>query len=203
MSNINWDSIKKKAEDYLSSPAGRKRVEETVEMIMLGRISFGAGAVGSRKRKTPAEAASKFCEVLRRTLMDCVGSDYADGDISQEAATAIDNLGYDKPYRVGDKYYMDIFFRGDKHRESLVPDSYDGVNNIIALLNKGYPTDGRSRIHAVKGVWVGHGDEERYSLTHRSGAHFIEQAVDNFMGNYGTDYGVLDIEVSSEYTNKS
>lgn len=194
MANINWSSIMQKAEDYIE-----KEVKPKLEKYMLTGVTFG---LKGKLPKSPEEAAMKFFEVLKWEITDHIGASYASGDISLEAANQIiSSIYYDKPRKVGDRYRIDIWFEGDHHRDSLAPDTYDGVDNIIALLNKGYPSDGRSRIRPVHGVWQGHGDEEIYSLTHRSGAHFIEQAVTDFMGNYGTDYGVVDIEVSDEYTN--
>ena len=194
MIELDFDSIMNKVEAFVKTPKMQKRMRDEADKIMLGKIGFSLNSVSGRPPKTPKEAASKFCETLVQAVNDCIGSNYATGELSQSAATAVKTLEYNEPYKIGERYYIDLYFSCDKHRESLVPDDYSGVNNIVALLNSGY-----SAGHAVYGVWKGHTDDKIASLTNRGGAHFIEQAVKDFMGNYGADYGVLGIEVSEEY----
>lgn len=194
-STINFESILAKVESYTKTPKMQKRMQDVTDKIMLGKIGFSLGSISGKPPKTPEDAAAKFCEVLAHTVSDHIGSDYGAGQMSQSAAAVARSMGYNAPYKVGNRYYIDLYFADrNLHRESLAPDHYSGIDNIIALLNSGY-----SAGHVVYGVWEGHTDDKIASLTNRGGAHFIEQAVDDFMGNYGVDYGVLDIEVSEEY----
>ena len=190
MININMGSITTKVEDYFKTAKGKKKIEKVKDDIMLGKLRFG---YSTKSVKTPTQAAEKFIQILEDEVQSHFGSDYALGDLGQTAIESI-KLEHDKPYKIGNRYYVNLKFVGDLHRKSLRPDYYDGVKNIVALLNKGYP-----RIHSVYGVWQGHGNEPRYSLTERDGAHFIEDAVRRFVTQYGKEYGILDIDVSNEY----
>lgn len=142
------------------------------------------------------KAALKFIEVLRKTAESC--------DLAPSVQALFDTLGYSEPHMISDgsagkpgKYIMYIYFHGDLHRDSLVPGSYDGVDNIVALLNVGC-----TAADSVYGVWKGHysgynkdcrsseaGDYIK-SLAQRPGLQFMQQAVRDFEGNYGSDYGV-------------
>ena len=170
----------------------KKKVDKLTDDIMLGRIQF----YGKKAPKTPEEAASKFIEVLHKSIEGRIGQDYANGELSELAYNALYALDYGKPYKVGDSYYIDIYFDSDLHRDSIVPERYDGIDNIAALLNNGY------RAHdVVFGIWEKHNGDSAYimSLPFRDGAHFVEQAIDDFMGNYGSEYNVWKITPSEEY----
>jgi hypothetical protein len=85
------------------------------------------------------------------------------------------------------KYLGKVCFdREMLRRESLVPNKYDGIDDIIELFVKGYDAHG-----AVQGNWHG---EETWSLRHRPDAddssfyrngNFMQNAVDEFNSIYG------------------
>lgn len=100
---------------------------------------------------------------------------------------------------------MYVYFEDNLRRESLDDgiNGYtgEGIDNIVALFNNGY--------HAsdyVYGWWDGHqatastlfrsGSDIKAnyawvrSQKDREGLHFIQQAVDDFNGNYGAEYHV-------------
>ena len=184
----------KKAERYMGTSKMKKEIDKLTDDIMLGRIQFS----GKNMPKTPEDAAIKFIEVLSKEIEHHVGEDYRKGQFSELAHDVLKDLKYGDPYRVGDEYFIDVYFDTDLHRESLMPNKYDGIDNIAALLNKGY-----SAKHAVHGYWTNHkgveSDEKIFSLTKRSGAHFVEQAINDFMGNYSSEYNVWKIIPSKEY----
>lgn len=181
MASYNWNSISKKIQSAMKSPDVKKKIDQCVE----DKISVNA-----------EKASEVFIDILKRNIESCAGEDYASGQLGSSAINAILSLNFksSKPYGMGDKYYINISFDGDKFRESLVPDKYGGVDNIVALLNSGY-----SAGHTVYGVWNGHTDNKIPSLAERGGAHFIEQAVAEFMSSYAKLYGVTDIEVADIY----
>lgn len=182
----------KKAERYMETSKMKKKIDKLTDDIMLGRIQF----FGKNAPKTPEDAASKFIEVLHKSIESHIGQDYSNGQLSELAYDALYELNYSKPYRVGDSYYIDIYFDSDLHRESVAPDRYDGIDNIAALLNNGYRAN-----DAVFGVWEKHNGESAFimSLPFRDGAHFVEQAINDFMGNYSSEYNVWKIIPSEEY----
>ena len=195
MASIDWGSIMMKAEACMNSPKMEKKVEEYVDEVIVGRIVFRQ--TGSKKAKTIEEAADKFIEVLSNEINQHVGTNFSKGNISELARDALCGLDYGKPYKVGDNYCINVWFENELHRESLLPKEWDGIDNIAALLNSGYIAGG-----AVYGEWIDHNQKSHgdvWSLRKRAGAHFVEQAISDFMGNYATEYNVIKIEASDDY----
>lgn len=182
MSSINMGSILAKAQAHMGSNAGQAKVNTTVEKVMLGRITLKSGG----KTHTPEEAAEKFIEVLRNSI----GS----SGVSSDAAAAISELSHSSAVRVGANVYtIEVFFTGDLSRPSLVPGKYGGINNLAALLNNGVDHE-MNRVH---GIWHGH---ETWSRTVIPGAHFVDDAVSSFMGNYASEYNVIDISIGDAFS---
>lgn len=173
---MNWNSIISQAEASIKTS---KRQSESKE-IAFSKIN-GSSA-------TAEKAARKFIEVLK-SVVEAKGSA---GYLGSTAISAATSLVSSEPYKAGDYIAIDINFSGDLFRASLVPGKYDGVDNIVALLNNGYDTGGKH----VYGMW--HGKPYR-SLTYRNGAHFIQEAVDEFNRLYASEYGVIEINVSNKY----
>lgn len=202
MSQINMASILKKAEEYMETPEMQKKVEEKIDSIVLGEISFYFG--GHNTNKVLGQtidiklAADKFIEVLINEIIAMAATDsssIASGGLGPTAIEALTKLVKGRPYKIGkNRYKIEISFSEDLSRESLSPEDYEGVQNIAALLNKGYNAS-----HSVYGVWKGHGDNPRFSLKHREGSHFIENAIQNFMGNYAYEFGVISVTPNDIY----
>jgi hypothetical protein len=203
MASIDWNRILGKAEKLMESPSIRKKRDEIVKGILLGKITIGFGN-GGGSLKTVEEAADKFIQVLHFEINSHIGEDFANGGISELAAEVMEDVQFGKPYSIGDKCYIDVFFMEELSRESLRPEEYDGIDNVVALLNSGYVAN-----DYVYGVWTNHrghrstdmeGNPKKIaSLKSRGGAHFMEQAIIDFMGNYATEYNVTKIELSDEY----
>lgn len=192
MAGINMKSILAKAQACTASAELQKKIEAKIDQVML----TGGGAPGGAAISTAgaSAAAGKFIEVLQNEVKSLGGGgSYSGGGLGDTAVSAATSLEHGAPQKVGkNKYQIDVWFSGDLHRDSLAPDKYDGVDNIVALLNNGRKrTDG-----SAYGLWHGH---EIVGLRYRSGANFISSAVHNFMANYGTEYGVTDIDVSPIY----
>ena len=181
VASINWTSISKKVEKAINTPQVKKKIE----------------SCANRKITASAqEAAQQFVDILQKSIAASAGENYASGDLGTAAIQALLSLNFNTgaPYKQGNNYIINISFDGDKYRESLSPAQYDGINNIVALLNSGYTAG-----HTVYGVWKGHTDGKIPSLTKRGGAHFIEQAINEFMRNYARYYDIKDIQVSDIY----
>ena len=176
-------SILSKVDQYLSSSDGQDRVKKAIDAKMMTGSSGGSG--GSSVH-TIQEAADKFIEVLRKTIDSSSLSDYA-----RRALYAAD-LDNTSPYKVKDGVYeVRVYFSDDLYRPSLVPNKYGGIDNIVALLNNGVD----HTMNPVYGIWQGVTSQKIRSKTVIPGAHFIEQAVSDFMGNYGYDYNVTSIKI--------
>lgn len=194
MASINMTSIMNKVEAYGRSVNGKLRMRECIQNY-----------ANEGKEKTEAgdkiltetdmhKAAAKFIQVLRSTAQSY--------DLPASVMSHFDSLDTSSIIKMPDGSAMIyVYFGGDLHRDSLYSEGYDGVDNIVAVLNNGY--------HArdyVYGWWDGHAPsggasgELRNSLSKdyayirsrkdREGLHFIQQAVQDFNGNYGSEYNV-------------
>lgn len=197
MSTIDMDSILAKAKKAMGSSSIQNQIDDKVdEMLMKGTI-----ASNGRKANIygTSMAAAKFIEVLQNEIqshaVSSSGEGFSSGGLGTTAINALIRLDHGEPVKIGrNRYQIGVWFSEDLHRDSLAPDTYDGVDNIAALLNTGYTAG-----HRVYGVWKGHGDKRIPSLIKRGGAHFIENAIRDYMANYASEYGVIDIEVDDVY----
>ena len=105
------------------------------------------------------------------------------------AIEAISDISHGSAHMIGDNIYLiDVFFVGDMSRPSLDESKYGSINDIVALFNNGVD----HTMRPVHGLWHG---KETWSRTVTPGTHFIEQAVSDFMGNYASEYNVINISV--------
>lgn len=192
MAIVNISSIMNKVQAYSRTANGKLRMKERIEKYANdGKNKTEAGAKIITEKEM-YEAASKMIQVLRNTAQS--------HSLPASIMNQFDFLDASSIIKMPDgSSTIYIYFGGDLHRESLYPKGYDGVDNIIAVLNNGY--------HAkdyVYGWWDNHAAtaENSYrsgplssdawirSKKDRDGLHFIEQAVQDFNGNYGSDYNV-------------
>ena len=196
MSTINMKTILDKAKACTASAKFQRQIEAKTDEIVL--TGGGKGLAGKAITIGGASmAAAKFIEVLQNEIRDLeASSGFAEGKLGHTAVSALEKLEHGSPRKIGkNKYQIEVWFSDDLYRESLAPDEYDGIDNIAALLNKGYTAN-----QPVYGVWMGHsGSFNIASLPQRSGAQFIQSAIRNYMANYATEYGVVDIKVDDIY----
>lgn len=198
MASINMNSILSKIKKYTASAEGQEKINNLVNKVMLGSIKLEAkGDYG-----TPEEAADKFVEVLKKEINSHAISQggLSGRGLGGTAIDALTNIEHGVPIKIDQNHYkIEVWFRGNLHRDSLAPDYFEGIDNIVALLNKGY-----SAHNVVYGTWSGHGYADSFniqSLQNRDGLHFIENAVTDYMSNYSNKYGVTDIMVDDIYIN--
>lgn len=177
MAVVNTDAVLRKVQAYTETPAGKKKVQNFIKQAKVAHIRLSSGQV----IHTPEEAAGKFIEVLHNSI-DSSG-------LSSGAISAVSDIEHGAAQSIGEnKWVIDVYFKGDLSRPSLDDERYDGIDDIVALFNNGVD----HRMHPVHGDWHG---KETWSKTVIPGSHFIEQAIRDFMGNYATEYNVIDISV--------
>lgn len=149
--------------------------------VSAGNAFIGGGGSGS-SAKNPSLAAGKFISVLK----DAISS----SGLSNLAIEAVSNINHTEPIQIGDstRYIITVYFSGDLGRPSLNPQKYGGIDNIVLLLNEGVG----HTMESVYGYWPSQG-RNTWSKTTINGAHFIQQAITDFMGNYASEYNVVDI----------
>lgn len=195
MASINLNSIMHKVEAYGRSVKGKLRMKECIEKYSTDGINktIAGGKVVTEGEMW--EAASKLISVLRSTARSY--------SLPASVLKHFDSLKCSEIRKMPDgTSVIYVYFGDDLHRDSLYSDGYDGIDNIVALLNNGY--------HAkdyVYGYWDNHAPTgESYldgrsistsafirSRKDREGLNFIGQAIRDFNGNYGADYNVTAI----------
>ena len=192
--NINMSSIMGKVKAFSESPEGKRRIKECLEKYKKeGRTVTEAGSVLFND-ETMLEAAGKFINVLKDAARDALLPTVRDEESLDSVMKHFDSLDYSAPVKMPDgSAVIYVYFKDDLHRDSLQPDKWDGVENIIAVLNNGY--DKHENMGKVWGVWHG---ARVHALTERTGLRFIQQAIMDFNGNYGSEYNVT-AEAGSDY----
>lgn len=161
-----------------------------IDSIVSDKISkSGAGKKLSEemKRKMADEAAEAFIACLNDVIRSKIGSNYGGGEISVDAAEQITNLDHGVPRKSSESIYtVDVWFNV-QGRPSLNP--HDQLDNLVNLLNDGYS----SVKHRISGEWKG---QIILNLPSRGGAHFIEDAIEEFKNKYASTYNVIRISRS-------
>ena len=178
MATINSSSIRRKAEARIKTPEMQREIQSKVRGMMLGTSNRNVSI------HTPKDAANKFMIVLRDSIES--------SGLSQNAIDAISDLRHTEPFELSDgRFGIYVYFAGDTSRPSLNEDLYGEIHSLVALFNNGVD----HRMHAVRGEWHG---KETWSRTVIPGTYFIQQAVQDFKGNYATEYNVIEIKVDHE-----
>lgn len=187
--NINISLIMGKTQQYVDSPYGHKKVAAARNIALRKGSTFGTitgtgEAFGSSQMEL---AAIKLVDILIANLPDSIRDSFR---------SDWDSIGgwYTQPYQSSDDCWeIDVIIpsslldrpsltsyveEGSKHYTGR------GVDNIVALLNNGwsYPEE-----RAPFGTWESKG-AEIYAKHERRGGHFMQQAVTDFNGNYGSDF---------------
>lgn len=166
-------SLESELARWAKSAAGKAQLKEGQKSILKN------GGSGFGDTKSSEFYAEVFLKILRAEIaLD--GFTYGDylrwTNVKYNDATA--------------QYEIHVNFNNDiLHRDSLYSERYDGVDNIVALMNKGY-----SAKNYVYGT-MPDGRRGR-SLKYRQGAHFMQSAVEHFNTQYGP-YAIA--ELSDEY----
>lgn len=192
MAVVNLSSILSKAEACMKTSEKKRECKNIVDKKIVGSLNTVSGRSGANN---VTAAANRFVEILKECITECAGSDFSNGDLGETAIEALEKItiGTAKEYGTGNCYSIPInFSMEDRHRDSLAPDMFSGVDDIVVLLNNGYPRDGHE-MGVVYGKWHGRNIQ---NLRDRQGAHFIESAVHKFMTSEARKYGVTDIKVN-------
>lgn len=177
MASIDMTSILAKARACMEKEETKKEVRKVVDDVMRGEAMIRA----SGDVHTIDDIASKFIEVLRWEIEN--------SGLSPNAINSISDIGYSySAISDSNDYLICVFFTKDLSRPSLMESKYGSINDLAELFNDGVD----HKMRAVHGTW--HGDEV-WSRTVIPGTHFMEQAITDFMGNYGYEYNVKNIEL--------
>lgn len=162
---------------YHKTSEGKEMIEDYKIVYSMSKPkSFSAryakSGIKPMTKKRKKEIAEDMADILHRHIISDTASKHGDGLKSFERSSIIvkSSLLDD-----GSTSMKVLFDKNAIHRDSLVPDVYDGVDDIIRLFEKGYTAHG-----SVKGVWATHGAEAVWSLKHRDPNDFMNAAVSEF-----------------------
>ena len=172
---INWDSILSKAQAHMDTPKRKREMQEKVKQYMLGFEVITNG------KHSVEDAGFKFADVLIRTI-------HSSG-LPADVAVRLEDVDVGKPYELGNgRFGIRVYFYSDLDRSSMSSKKEYYTVNLAKLYNNGvdhvmepiFEWDETGRLHRSRNViW---------------GANFAEQAIADFLGNYGTEYNVVDIK---------
>lgn len=179
---INMDSILDKVYAWERSDKSQKKIQGIVNKYVRNNVSRTKAGSRVVTQRDMLDAARKLVQTIKDTAHGC--------DLPTSVLAHFDSLSIGKLQRqADDSYTIEINFTDDLTRESLQPEKYGGVRNIIAIFNNGYPAD-RSRSEAIShvaGYWHG---KETVALEFRPGLYFLQDAVNDFNMNYGMPLGM-------------
>lgn len=174
---INFDIIKSKTQKFIESDEGQEFVSSIAipEEMMI-------------------EAAQKLADIIRRNVHS--------GLYGNSINKIVDSgIIISRPVRTGkykgrNTWAIDISFDPSMlHRDSLeilhkgrvIGHTGYGIDNIMSLLDTGYPYADDAKMKSVRGYWR---SKWRYVLTplERVGDHFMSDSVNEFNTLYGQEY---------------
>ena len=192
---VNLGAINSKINAYAKSQAGKEKISETIKSYYRDENRYvtrtGKAFSGDRfiTQQEMRDVARELIFYIKQAAADC--------DLPASVMDHIESFDIESASEESDEfYYVGIAMLDSARRESLQPEKYEGVSNIVALLNTGYPKDGR-KVGRVHGYWET-ADREIWSLPHREGLRFIQHAIDRFNSTYAKEYNVT-VFLSSEY----
>ncbi len=174
---VDMASCVAKFNQFFNTASGERKINEALKNYVIGVGVLPGGL------HTPEEAANKFIEVLGKTI-DSSG-------LSAEAIESVKHWDYGRAQQIyGNIYEVIVYEAADMSRPTM--SKKDGpIKDIVELLNYGVD-------HQMKRVWGTWQGKHIGSRTVIPGAHFLEQAKNDFLGNYGTEYGVIDIQIITQ-----
>ncbi len=182
MASLDLNSVRKKIQKWEHSTNGQEKIQKRVNYYILNNVEKTQAGSKVLTRRKIIESADKLVELVRKSAQS--------SNLPASVAAHFDSLKRSRVKLQHDgSFSVEINFTDDLTRESLQPEKYDGVRNIIAIFNNGYPSDrGRSEaISYVTGYWHG---KETVALAFRPGLYFLQDAVNDFNLNYGMPLGM-------------
>lgn len=194
-------SLSSKLNAWIKSPQGQARLQSKLEEYNRNGIKETAAGDSVIPETRIYEAAAKFIQVLQMTAKSY--------DLPDSVMKHIDGMSSSGIIQTGDGFEIPLYFDGDLHRDSLENDlGYNGIDNIVALFNNGYHAQnyvyGWWDNHSPSGEAVGrslYNDDYAWvrSKKERDALKFIQQAINDFNGNYGSEYNITAVIAADIY----
>ena len=195
-------SLSSKLNAWIKSPQGQSRLQNKLEEYNRNGVKKTAAGDSVIPETRIYEAAAKFIQVLQMTAKSY--------DLPDSVMKHIEGMSSSGTIiQTEEGFEIPLYFEGDLHRDSLDNDlGYEGINNIVALFNNGYHAQnyvyGWWDNHSPSGAAIGHSlynDTFAWvrSKKERDALKFIQQAISDFNGNYGSEYNITAVIAADIY----
>lgn len=156
-----------------------KRKAEAVAIKKVDDAMFGMGYLPCVP--SLAEAGQK--------MADAVNAEIRSSGLSAGQQGAINEFQCGTPSRISNSRYCITVLNEPHPSPSLVPERYGYIGDLTLLFNDGVD----HVMKPVRGYWHG---EEIWSRTSFPTTHFLENARDNFIANYGSTYHIVECKLN-------
>ena len=173
---VNWDSIMSKCQASVSSPEMQSNIDNAVGKIMFG-ISTKPGSYNIY------EVGDTFAAVLWDNIQGA--------PLPARVIELLADIVVKDPTDNGDgTFSITVTWGGDLDRSSMSTKKDYGYDiNLAALYNNGVD-------HVMKQIFETRGNMLMVSSTFIPSTNFIENAINEFMSQYGNKYHVISIQSS-------
>lgn len=182
MARIVFKQIEDIVQNWAKSPSGKKEISKTIDEYMRKGVTKTDGG----SKLLTSKSVDQYADELIMMLAEYAHSH----DIPDSVLKHFSSLKKSAFHQLDNGSYMvEIAFTDDLSRPSLDRDNYDGVENIVAIFNNGYPADASrsAAIAKVDGFWHG---KYVHALPYRQGLQFMQNAVADFNLIHKDDGGV-------------
>ena len=122
-------------------------------------------------------------------MADTVNAEIHSSGLSAGQQGAINEFQCGAPSKIGNFRYCITVLNAPHPSPSLVPERYGYIEDLTLLFNDGVD----HVMKPVRGYWHG---EEIWSRTSFPTTHFLENARDNFIANYGSTYHIMECKLN-------
>lgn len=187
---ISASGVMDKVSAYAKTTEGQKRMRDKIQSYINGSDphvkstgkTYGGGVIMTEKEMMAA--AKDLIAMLRASA--------ASAGLPASVMEHVESFAFTKPFVAPDgSASIQIYMTDNPYRESLMPQKYGGVDNIVAIFNNGYTASDR--------VYGKSHDKKIVSLDKRQGSFFMQKAVDEFMAKYSASYDVS-VDLNPQYS---
>ena len=176
MTEINWDSVLRKAQKHMGTTQRKHEAKEKLDRILLG-FEVPSGNVS-----TLYDIADTFAAVLYRSILSA--------GLHPNVEDRLIDTRVGEPKKLSNGNYMiPVYFEYNLDRSSMSTYKDYGYDiNLAKLYNNGVD-------HQMKQIReFENGIVARVSNTDIPATHFAEDAIHTFMTGYGAKFGVIRVE---------
>lgn len=168
--NIANEITKDRNEVKMTNGINKASLKRKIYAIINEQTKENAKEIGE-------QMANKFCELLYNAI--------STSGLSDNAIDRISDFSHTVTVLNNGEIQIDVYFN-NKQSNSLFPEKYDGINNIVLLLNDGVD----HTMQPVYGEWHG---ERIKSRTEINGIGFLEKAINDFKNICGSAFKSAEI----------